>query len=139
MYLSVSLSSVTACWASKPFLSAPPRLRECLQFKWLIFWPRLHKHILDMEAWASVSHARTNTPTPGVFVRWEGVITAARCIHVSQPIKTKQDASGDFIRRAMPHTLSAPLSHASLPPFFFFVLSVNKPALTYKGGFWVFF
>lgn len=126
IYLSTSMSSATTCWASKPFAcTAPPSRGESLQFKSLI----RHSDCTNIsgKAWGgSALNTWTNTQTPGVLRGYHYGSTV-----YTRPawIKTKQDALGDLIRRALPHRVTAALSHSPL------FLSVNESALTYDGVF----
>lgn len=120
------MSSATTCWASKPFAcTAPPSRGESLQFKSLI----RHSDCTNIsgKAWGgSALNTWTNTQTPGVLRGYHYGSTV-----YTRPawIKTKQDALGDLIRRALPHRVTAALSHSPL------FLSVNESALTYDGVF----
>lgn len=106
-YLSVSLSSVTTCWASKPFLSTPHPstpvfpsftlhlLENLCNLSMLILGPDCTNTSRIWMLVASVNRARTNTPTPGVFVfssRRHGVYTSGSG---SKQNKTRQVTSSD--------------------------------------------
>ncbi len=58
-----------------------------------------------------------------------GIITVASVYTRPAGIKTKQDTLGDFIRLALPHRLSAALSHSPL------FLSVKELVQTCRGRF----